>query len=246
MATATKMLPSLGDAPGTFTTVKVCSDKDGREPKPFPYHPLSNLFPLMDGHEFDELVADVRLNGMRVPVVLCDGAILDGRNRYRAALLAGVEVPTVQFDWADPLSFVISANLHRRHLTTSQHDPCWRRNSRDMQQGARTDDRAKWRAMSKAHAANLLNVGRRSVQRAAALREHADPALVGSVKRGEITISAAVTSAKLLNALRDKIGTTDNREILTAAEQSQSDSQARPQRRQLTGEPATEDGIETG
>lgn len=86
-----------------------------------PAHPAADLFPLIQGVEFDdELVADIAANGVREPVVLHDGKILDGRNRHRAAIAAGVDCPTREYDGDDPVGFVISANLRRRHLNESQ------------------------------------------------------------------------------------------------------------------------------
>jgi N6-adenosine-specific RNA methylase IME4 len=84
------------------------------------FHPAADLFPLIEGTEFTELVADVTAHGVREPITLYDGKILDGRNRYRAAQAAGVECPTRVYDGDDPLAFVISENLRRRHLHESQ------------------------------------------------------------------------------------------------------------------------------
>ena len=60
-------------------------------PPALKFHPLANLFPLMDGEEFAALQSDIAAHGVREPVVLFDGQILDGRNRYRASQLAGVD-----------------------------------------------------------------------------------------------------------------------------------------------------------
>jgi ParB-like chromosome segregation protein Spo0J len=85
-------------------------------------HPLANLFPLMEGAEFDEFVVDIKTNGLHEPIVLFDGKILDGRNRYRACLAADVEPDVIDGDgWIDdPATYVISANIRRRHLNTEQ------------------------------------------------------------------------------------------------------------------------------
>ena len=86
------------------------------------FHPLADLFPLMEGREFEELVADIKANGLIEDIVLFDGMILDGRNRYRACMAAGVPPTTYNADkWiADPAAFVISANIRRRHLNREQ------------------------------------------------------------------------------------------------------------------------------
>src|SRR4029077_1311698 len=72
------------------------------------------------GAEFDELVADVKTNGLHEPIVVFEEKILDGRNRYRACQAAGVEPTYTTYQGDDPLALVISLNLKRRHLNESQ------------------------------------------------------------------------------------------------------------------------------
>lgn len=83
-------------------------------------HPLCTLFPRLAGAEFDALRDDIKANGLRTPIVLHNGMILDGGNRYRACVEAGVEPHFVEFDGGNVVSFVLSANLHRRHMTAGQ------------------------------------------------------------------------------------------------------------------------------
>lgn len=83
-------------------------------------HPLSSLFPRMAGAEFNALRDDIKANGLRTPIVVHDGMILDGGNRYRACLEAGVEPVFEQFGGGNLVAFVLSSNLHRRHMTAGQ------------------------------------------------------------------------------------------------------------------------------
>ena len=83
-------------------------------------HPLSAAFPDMPADEFAALVDDIQENGLLQPVVLFDGMVLDGWHRYRASIEAGVEPAFDEFDGSDPVAFVLSLNMHRRHLTGSQ------------------------------------------------------------------------------------------------------------------------------
>src|SRR5215813_6938268 len=84
------------------------------------FHPLANVFPLMEGEEFDELVADIKANGQHEPVTVYEGEILDGRNRYRACRRLGIEPNFTAYTDDDPVAFAVSLNLRRRHLDESQ------------------------------------------------------------------------------------------------------------------------------
>jgi hypothetical protein len=91
-----------------------------KQSKALPAHPAAALFPLMQGEEFRALVADIKKHGLRQRIVTHDGQILDGRNRERACIAAGVEPEHTPFQGDDPVAFVISANIHRRHLDAKQ------------------------------------------------------------------------------------------------------------------------------
>lgn len=85
-------------------------------------HEATQVFPTMQGGEFDALVADIRNHGLMEPIVLHEGKILDGRNRLAACEKAGVE-PTYQeinLNGVSPIEYVISKNVHRRHLSPAQ------------------------------------------------------------------------------------------------------------------------------
>jgi N6-adenosine-specific RNA methylase IME4 len=158
------------------------------------FHDVANLFPLMVGEPFADLVCDIKENSQREDIWLFEGKILDGRNRYRACLEAGVE-PRIR-EWVDdgrgPVAFVVSENLHRRHLNESQRAMVAAKLA-SLPQGARTD-LAQICARSQPEAAEILNVSRRSVQDAKVVIARGAPELNAAVNGGALAVS---TAAKL-------------------------------------------------
>jgi len=90
--------------------------------KPIPFHSIAAVFPVMEAEELERLADDIQANGLREPVTLFEGKILDGRNRANACLMRGIALQTREFcgsRW-EALAFVWSENRMRRHLTSSQ------------------------------------------------------------------------------------------------------------------------------
>jgi ParB-like chromosome segregation protein Spo0J len=87
-------------------------------------HPLADVFPLLENEELRELSEDIRKHGLLEPIVLFEGKIIDGRNRYRMCKIVGHVFVDANFRQlpsnVDPKAFVISANVVRRHLTVEQ------------------------------------------------------------------------------------------------------------------------------
>ena len=84
------------------------------------FHPIANVFPLIEGDDFDRLVDDIRNNGLLESIWLYENKILDGRNRYNACLASETRPKFREYRGDNPLAFVVSLNLERRHLTPSQ------------------------------------------------------------------------------------------------------------------------------
>ena len=70
----------------------------------------------MQDEAFDSLVHDIGAHGLHEPIWLFDGKIIDGRNRHRACLEAGVEPRFRQYEGTDEwlVQFILSENLERR------------------------------------------------------------------------------------------------------------------------------------
>lgn len=72
-------------------------------------HPAADLFPEMGGADLDALYESVKAHGIRVPLVFFDGRLIDGRNRLRASVMAGLD----------------TAKLPRRTLAASEDPYEW-------------------------------------------------------------------------------------------------------------------------
>lgn len=90
------------------------------------YHKLAEYFPILEGDEFEQLKQDIKDNGQLEPIVIYEDSILDGVNRWRAidelnkTNNTNIQVKTKAYKGNDPRSFVISANIKRRHLNPGQ------------------------------------------------------------------------------------------------------------------------------
>jgi ParB-like nuclease domain len=115
-----------------------------------PVHPAADLFPPLKSDELRELGEDIKKNGLREPIILwaedyaedpadTEWQVLDGRNRLDAMEMVGLPVVVVKdrqlvrqprylvgrgdrrtSPVVDPYEYVLSANIHRRHLTAEQ------------------------------------------------------------------------------------------------------------------------------
>jgi 16S rRNA G966 N2-methylase RsmD len=170
-------------------------------------HPAADLFPLMDGQEFDELVQDIKANGLIEPLWLTpDNLLLDGRNRFRACGVAGAEIRTRTYDGADPIGFAISLNLKRRHLTTGQRamlaieveDLLAKENGPGRPSADETEEKkvavlppiSKEERLNRTKAAKTTGTSGRAVAQAKRVKKHA-PDLAEKVASGELALDKA-------------------------------------------------------
>lgn len=196
-------------------------------------HPAAELFPLIQGDDFEELVADVAANGLLEPIWLTsDGALLDGRNRVRACHRTGTQVSTRTYEGSDPVGFVVSLNLKRRHLTTGQKAML----ALEVEElispgrGARTDLRgdelvadlpqvSERERKSRERAAAVVGTSGRAVSQAKRVREAA-PELAEQVAAGTLALDRAEKEVKIRESrLREQSRQDRAAELATAGTQ---------------------------
>ena len=92
--------------------------------KPFSYgmaiHPYCAVWPEIEGDDWISFVDSIRRNGLHDPITICDGAVLDGKERLRALEELGMEARFVTYTGDDPKAFVKSKNLIRAHWTPEE------------------------------------------------------------------------------------------------------------------------------
>src|SRR5215510_5306392 len=84
------------------------------------YHPVCLIFPMMTPDELQSLADSIKTCGLLSPIIVdAEGRIVDGRQRYIACGMAGVE-PKFVTNTTDPLALAISMNIHRSSKTVGQ------------------------------------------------------------------------------------------------------------------------------
>lgn len=161
-------------------------------------HPLCTYFPRLSGAEFTTLCDDIKANGLRDPIVLHNKMILDGGNRYRACIEVGVKPRFRDFDGTNIVSFVLSANLHRRHLTPGQQAAI----VASTQDWAKAQTHGGTRRSGQVATLPLETVAERAAAAGASPRTQrmadkvakADPALAVKVGHGEVSLPKALAA----------------------------------------------------
>lgn len=203
-----------------------------------PFHPLADIFPLITGAEFEALRDDIAAHGVREPVILFEGAILDGRNRYRASQAAGVDCPMTEYRGDDAAAFVVSLNIHRRHLTESQRAMAAAKlanlahgGNRRVEQVANLQLEApslptfepeapKAAPVSQSEAARLLNVSPRTVATAKKVQDTAPQEVVAAVQTGHISVSLAAQVAELPEEVQAEVAAAEPEAMKEAAREA--------------------------
>ncbi|NBA93447.1 ParB N-terminal domain-containing protein [Pseudomonas sp. R5(2019)] len=172
----------------------------------YEFHTLAMLFPKIVGERFESLVASIKANGVRIPIVIYQGKILDGVNRYLATKELGVECPTQVYEGDDPLTYVADLNLQQRDLTYDErkkiaaamtnlgHGSNQHKAKVEPPVGGSSEEVA---PVSAKAAATKMHVSQRSVERERAKQKaEASPEVNKSVEAGTMSLRAAVNTLK--------------------------------------------------
>ena len=155
-------------------------------------HPFADIFPLLEGDAFDALEKDIEARGQQEPIWVYEGKILDGRNRYRACQRLARDPLVQEYTGNDAMGFVLSANLHRRHLNEGQRAMVGA-NLTNLVVGANQHTKG---GLSPSAAAALLKVGTASINRAKAILKSGNAELIKDVTEGNLSIAAGADAVR--------------------------------------------------
>lgn len=150
--------------------------------------------------DLGHLAEDIQKHGQREPGVLYEGMVLDGWHRYLACQRAGRKFLCGDYAGDDPVAFVLSKNLHRRHLTASQRAAAivaatnWRQRGQNVKS-------APGAGLTEKQMAEAAEVSERTIRQAKTAHE---AGLGDAVREGAVSAKAAADVAKLPPKQREK------------------------------------------
>jgi hypothetical protein len=190
----------------------------------FHFHQVANIFPLMEEKKLNELASDIKEYGLNTHIEVVGDRIVDGRNRYRALCQLGLDKNKEYyfdlsqcFDFQEPMgqiAYVLSRNLHRRHLSASQRamvgveikkveaELAKERSLANLKKGEQIPDPVNLPDRSKQGdtrdiAAEKLGVSGKMVDMAEKVIKHGTPELEAAVRNGEVAVSSAAAIVDL-------------------------------------------------
>ena len=165
------------------------------------YHPFAEVFPEMTQSEFETLRDDIKKNELHEKVILYKGKIADGRHRYKALREIGWDNDPEYFEeftgTEDQLfGLVMSANMRRRHLDTSQRAMIAARFA-NLEWGQKKGDIEN--SISLEDAALLFNVKKDSIRFAKIVQASTHEDIKAKVFNGKLAVSKAKNLIKKLD-----------------------------------------------
>jgi ParB-like chromosome segregation protein Spo0J len=157
---------------------------------------------MMADEDYASFMDDIKANGIVDKVIYLQGnAIVDGRQRYRAACelgLAGTLDYREMPKGSNLVAFILSRNLQRRHLSESQRATIAAKLANMGVGGDRVSEHSAYlqNGISQSDAAKMLGVSTRLVAAARAVIDSGNNELLAQVERGEVAATKAESIVK--------------------------------------------------
>lgn len=163
-------------------------------------HEYANLFPMIEKEDLQNLKVDIKEHGLLQPIIMYDNKILDGRNRFLACKELNITPKLEEYKGNKPFEYVISTNLHRRHLSASQKGalavdllPIYEKITKERQKFGQGGllmanlPQAKESIIASKEAGKVVGIGERYVREAKKIKEQ-KPEAFEEIRQGTLTI----------------------------------------------------------
>jgi hypothetical protein len=203
------------------------------------YHEYANIYRMLPEKELQALAEDIKAKGQLLPITSYEGKILDGRNRYRACEIAGVEPRIEEYTGDDPLSLIASLNDQRRHDSENERALVGARMANlkaggdrgNQTTGGKSSMETLPNAISIERAAELSGSTPASIKRAKPIVQSGIPELQDMVDSGEVSIRAGSEVAKLPEEEQRKAVSGGPEGVKKAAKKRAAQSPPKPKRK---------------
>jgi ParB-like chromosome segregation protein Spo0J len=197
--------PTIEQAPPVLPPVREAPKPPVQPPvkaKTYEVHHFANIFPPMTGKEFSDLLDDIRVNGQTQPATLWREKLIEGKHRQEACKQLGRELKVTVFTGTEEeaLKFVISQNLHRRHLNPSQLGLIAAEIA-NVKLGANQHTKQEG-SIDLPIAAKMVGVSEKSVKRCRNVLQKAAPELVQQIREGKLRVGKV--NKKVLKLAKDE------------------------------------------
>jgi hypothetical protein len=180
------------------------------------FHEATAVF-LLDEEHLGELAGNIRDHGLQVPIEVFEGKIIDGRRRYLACHAAGVSPKYRDVQVDNPVAYVLSKNVHRRHLSPTQLGMCaarvlalYDREAKERQKRKPKDSGPaafpeRNKGPERDLVGKLFGISDKTVDHATKVLERGTPKLVAAADAGLIAVSSAAKYASYSEAEQDAV-----------------------------------------
>lgn len=196
------------------------------------------LIPPLAPDELEQLETNLAAEGCRDPLVVWDGVIVDGHNRYAICARLGVPFQIIERQFAsrdDAKVWIIQNQLGRRNLSTYQHgvlalqlkEVLAEQARQRMMAGKKIDPGENFpQGRTREALASIAGVSDRTIEKIEAIERHAPPELKAQIQAGETSIHAAYTTVRREQQRREREMVDQQRRIVV-------ETQPAPQRFEL-------------
>ena len=178
------------------------------------------LIPPLSGEEYAQLEENCKADGIRDPLVVWRGTLIDGHNRYDIAQKHGLEFQVVEKDFEDETAakiWMVTNQFGRRNLNNYQRsvlalsmEELFKEKAKEKEHARKTStcqnsDKSFEEIDTKKEIGKLANVSHDTIMRVKKIEATATPETIAAVRSGEKSINEAYKEIRATEKKEERI-----------------------------------------